>query len=84
MVVVLIFLAGIGVGGVGVAALIYLWTSPPHGWPRPLPAATPRAIARVRRRNRADLRHVRPIRGVGVRDIEPGSFDPWGEGSTRP
>ena len=32
-----------------------------------LPAATPRAIARVRRQNRLDLRHVRTAREAGVR-----------------
>lgn len=57
--------------------------------PRPLPAATPRAIARAARRNRADLRHVRPAREAGVRLVrppplgEPPSFDPFREEHTR-
>lgn len=51
---------------------------------RALPAATPRAIARARRRNRADLRHVWPAREAGVRLVrpplgEPTSFDPFRE-----
>jgi hypothetical protein len=87
----LLVLVGYAVGRLHTDALYW---SRAH---RPLPAATPRAIARAARRNRADLRRVLPAREQGVRVVatrplvfradpalgEPPSFDPFREERTR-
>jgi len=62
----LLVLVGYAVGRLHTDALH--WTRARE--PRPLPAATARGLARQRRRNRADLRHVLPAREVGVRLVE--------------
>lgn len=58
MIGVLIYLAGIGTG-VWISGAIYGFALPRV---RPHPPATPRAIAKAMRRNRADLR-----RAIGAR-----------------
>lgn len=69
---VITFLCGVGLG-VCSAAVVWLVareTRPP--WPvRALPPATPRAIARVRRSNRADIRAALARHGVKLRDEPP-------------
>jgi len=47
------------------------WLHTRRGPDRQLPAATPRAIARVRRSNRADIRAALARHGVTLREPEP-------------
>jgi len=47
------------------------WLHMPRRTTRQLPAATPRAIARVRRRNRADIRAALARHGVTLREPVP-------------
>lgn len=71
---VVIFFTGIGIGALGYAALTVIRRPPAV-----LPAATPRAIGRVRRANRADLRLVqRPMRGMDPSDRLPAPAQDFG------
>jgi len=70
---IMIFVAGVVAGACGVSLVNALRLE--LAWWRvrfnaQLPPATPRAIARAARRNRADLRRVLPGREVGVRMVE--------------
>lgn len=66
MIGVIAFLCGVGFG---VAASAILWLVVQETRPRALPPATPRALARVRRRNRADIRAA--LARAGIKLHEP-------------
>lgn len=93
MIGVVILLTGIGIGAMLTVA-VQATSRLINEYDRRLPAATPRAIARVRRRNRLEVRHLIPAREAGVRVVdardydlprlgEPPSFDPFREEHTR-
>lgn len=62
---VIVFFTGVGIGVFGSIAAVWPLLRPPL-WTE-LPPATARQLARVRRRNRADLRHMRTAREAGLR-----------------